>query len=307
MEKYSKIYITGHTGMLGSTMIRKLVDSGYKNLVFRTHNELDLTRQSDVEDFFQAERPEYVFHIAAKTAGVMLNKKYPVEFLGDGTLIAVNVLQAAYQFEVKGLVFVSSANIYPEDAPQPMTEEQFMNGRMPYYWSGYALAKTVGVKFCESAHVEAGKHFISAVLPAVYGPHDFGSTVLPMLLDKFANAVTKGEQVVEIWGTGEARRDFIHSEDVADALIFLMEHGKGGQHYNVGSGKERTIREVAEFLQEVSGFTGKLSFDLTKPESANRQFLDASKINSLGWAPKIMFEEGAKRAYQEHLERIRKV
>ena len=191
MKKNVKIYVTGHSGMLGSEMMRRLEADGYTNVITRTHQELNLTRQADVEAFFEKEQPEYVFHIAAKTGGVMLNKQYPVDYLSEGTLIALNVLNAAYTYGAKGVVYVSSANIYPEDAPQPMGEELFMSGNLPFFWGGYALAKTVGVKFCECANRQVGKHFVSAVLPAVYGLNDHGTTVMPMLMDKFADADRK--------------------------------------------------------------------------------------------------------------------
>lgn len=301
MNSESRIYVTGHTGMLGSAMLHRLQAGGYTNVITRTHKELDLTRQAEVEAFFEAERPEYVFHIAAKTGGVMLNKQYPVDYLAEGTLIALNVLNAAYTCGVKGLVYVSSANIYPEDAEQPMGEELFMNGKLPYFWGGYALAKTVGVKYCECANRQAGRHFVSAILPAVYGLNDYGTTVMPMLIDKFADAVVNGKPDVTIWGTGKVRREFIYSEDVADALIFLMKYGESGEHYNVGSGEEHTIRKLADILQEVSEFQGQLIFDTTKPESAGRQFLNSEKIYKLGWKPKVPFQDGVKRVYLEHL------
>lgn len=302
MEKDAKIYVSGHSGMLGSAMMARLQADGCNNVITRTHKELDLTRQADVEAFFEAERPEYVFHIAAKTGGVMPNKQYPVDYLAEGTLIALNVLSAAYTYGAKGVVYVSSANVYPEDALQPMGEELFMNGRLPFFLGGYALAKTVGVKFCECASRQAGRHFVSAILPAVYGLNDHGTTVMPMLMDKFADAVVNGKPEVSVWGTGNVRREFICSEDVADALIFLMEHGESGEHYNSGSGEEHTIRELAEILQEVSGFQGRLVFDTTKPESAGRQFLNSGKLRQLGWQPKVAFRDGVKRVYREHLE-----
>ena len=303
MDKKARIYVSGHSGMLGSAMMRRLTDGGYTNIITRTHSELDLTRQADVEHFFAEERPEYVFHIAAKTGGVMLNKQYPVEYLNEGTLIALNVLNAAHEYGAKGVVYVSSANVYPEDAPQPMGEELFMNGRLPFFLGGYALAKTVGIKYCESVNRQFGKHFVSAILPAVYGLNDFGTTVMPMLMDKFADAVINQKPSVEIWGTGNVRREFIYSGDVADALLFLMEHGEGGQHYNVGSGEEHTIRELAEILQKASGFSGELFFDTTKPESAGRQFLDGSKLHSIGWNPQTGFRDGVKKVYEEHFAR----
>ena len=232
----------------------------------------------------------------------MLNKQYPLDYLSEGTLIALNVLNAAYKYGTNGTVYVSSANIYPEDASQPMGEDQFMNGKLPFFWGGYALAKTIGVKFGECAARQSGRRFISAVLPAVYGKGDHGTTVMPMLLDKFAGAVIGNAPNVTIWGTGKVRREFIFSDDVADALIFLMEHGENGQHYNVGSGEEHTIKELAEIIKEVSGFEGELIFDIEKPESAGRQFLNSEKINKLGWKPKTTFHDGIKTVYSEHLE-----
>lgn len=302
MNKDSKIYVSGHSGMLGSAMMRCLKSAGYTNLITRTHDELNLARQTDVERFFEQEQPEYVFHIAAKTGGVMLNKQYPLDYLAQGTLIALNVLEAAYTYGAKGVVYVSSANIYPEDAPQPMGEELFMSGKLPFFLGGYALAKTVGVKFCECANRQDGRHFVSAVLPAVYGLNDCGTTVMPMLMDKFADAVITGKPDVTVWGTGKTRREFICSEDVADALLFLMEHGESGQHYNVGSGEEHTIRELAEILQKISGFQGELIFDTTKPDSASRQFLNSEKLYRLGWKPKVALEDGLRQTYYEHLE-----
>jgi len=304
MDRESKIYVSGHSGMLGSAMMARLRSDGYTNIITRTHKELDLTRQADVEAFFEQEQPEYVFHLAAKTGGVMMNKQYPVAYLSDGTLIALNVLNAAYTYGAKGVVYVSSANIYPEDAPQPMGEDLFMSGKLPFFWGGYALAKTVGVKFCECANRESGRHFVSAVLPAIYGLNDYGTTVMPMLLDKFADAVINGKPNVTVWGTGNVRREFIFSGDVADALLFLMVHGENGQHYNVGSGEEHTIKELAEILKEASGFKGDLVFDTSKPDSAGRQFLNSEKLYSLGWKPKVSFSEGVNEVYEEHLKRL---
>lgn len=304
MDITSKIYVTGHTGMLGSAMIDRLQSDGYTNIITCTHKDLDLTRQSDVEVFFEAERPEYVFHIAAKTGGVMLNKQYPVEYLAEGSLIALNVLNAANTYGAKGVVYVASANVYPEDAPQPMSEELFMTGRQPFFFGGYALAKTLGIKFCECAHRQHGKQFVSAILPAVYGLNDYGTTVMPMLLDKFADAVITGKPDVTIWGTGNVYREFINSKDVVDALLFLMEYGEGGQHYNVGSGEEHTIKELAEILKKVSGFNGNLIFDTSKPDSAGRQFLNSEKLYQLGWKPRMRFADGVKEVYEEHLKRL---
>ena len=302
MDHGAKIYVSGHSGMIGSAMVRRLAADGYTNIITRTHAELDLSRQAEVERFFERERPEYVFHVAAKTGGVMLNKEFPTEYLTEGTYIALNVLNAAHHYDAKGAVYLSSANIYPENAPQPMKEELFLTGKMPYFWEGYALAKAAGVKFCESVHQQYGKRFIPAVLGAVYGFNDHGTTVTPMLMDKFAKAVLNDEPAVEIWGTGRTLREFTNSADVCDALLFLMEHYEGGAPINVSSGDERSIREYAELLQEISGFKGELFFDTTKPDSATRQLLDTTKLRALGWSPKIKLAEGLKEVYQEHLQ-----
>jgi GDP-L-fucose synthase len=274
------------------------------NIVTRTHSELDLTRQADVENFVASEKPEYVFHIAAKTGGVMPNKEFPTEFLTDGSYVALNVLNAAHKSGAKGVVYLSSANIYPENAPQPMTEDLFQTGKPPFFWGGYALAKTLGVKFCESVHRQFGKKFIAAVLPAVYGFNDFGTTVIPMLVDKFVSAVIDDAPTVTVWGTGRAQREFINSADLCDALLFLMENHDGGEHINIGTGERHSIMELAEILKEISGFNGKIVFDTTKPESANVQFLDNSKISALGWKPRIDFRSGVAEVYAEHFNRI---
>lgn len=302
MNLESKIYVSGHTGMIGSAMIRRLVADGYTNIVTKTHSELDLSQQREVEKFFEQERPEYVFHIAAKTGGVMLNKEFPTDFLAEGTYIALNVLNAAHRYEAKGVVYVSSAKIYPENAPQPMKEELFLTGKTPNLWEGYSLAKSIGVKFCESVHKQFGKKFIPVILGTVYGLNDHGTSVTPMLMDKFAKAVLCNEPTVEIWGTGRALREFTNSTDVCDALLFLMEHYEGGGPINVSSGDERSIREYAELLKEVFDFQGDLVFDSSKPDSENRQLLDTTKLCTLGWFPKVRLEDGVREVQQEHLQ-----
>lgn len=301
MDRNAKIYVSGHSGMLGSAMMLRLQADNYTNVIARTHEELDLTRQADVEAFFEAERPEYVFHIAAKVGGVAAEKQRPLDRLSDGTLIALNVLNAAYTYGAKGVVYVTSSSVYPEDAPQPIGEEMLLSGKLPIFLSEYALAKAVGMKICESASRQDGRHFVSAILPGMYGLNDHGITVMPMLLDKFADAIVNDKPAVSIWGTGRARREFICSEDAASALLFLMEHGESGKHYNVGSGEEYTIRELAEILREVSGFQGQIVFDVTKPEGVERMFLNSNKLYQMGWSPKVSFRDGVKKAYEEHL------
>lgn len=302
MDQSAKIYVSGHRGMIGSAMVKRLALDGYTNIITRTHGELDLSRQADVEHFFEQERPEYVFHIAAKAGGVMDNKKYPTEYLTEGTYIALNVLNAAHQFDAKGVVYVSSANVYPENAPQPMKEELFLSGRAPYIFEGYAISKAVGMKFCESVHRQFGKRFIPAVLGAVYGLNDHGTTVTPMLMDKFAKAVLCHEPYVEIWGTGNSVREFTNSADVCDALLFLMDHYEGGAPINVSSGDECSIREYAGLLQEISCFEGELVFDTSKPDSAKRISLDTTKLRTLGWNPTMSLTDGLRGVYKEHLQ-----
>lgn len=304
MDKNSKIYVSGHSGMLGSAMIKHLKAEGYTNIMVKTHKELDLTKQTDVESFFAQEQPEYVFHIAAKTGGVMLNKKYPVDYLTEGTYITLNVLQAANKYNAKGVVYVSSTTVYPEDVARPITEDMFMQGQISGLMAGYALSKTIGIQYCITVAQQSGKRFVAAVFPSIYGINDYGTTVVPMLIDRFANAIATNKRNIIIWGTGNVYKEFINSADAADALLFLMEHGENGKHYNVGSGAKCTIRELAETLKKISGFEGELVFDTSKPESAKRQFLNSSKIYNLGWRPKISFENGLTEVYQEHFQNI---
>ena len=261
-------------------------------------------QQTDVESFFAQEQPEYVFHIAAKTGGVMLNKKYPVDYLTEGTYITLNVLQAANKYNAKGVVYVSSTTVYPEDVARPITEDMFMQGQISGLMAGYALSKTIGIQYCITVAQQSGKRFVAAVFPSIYGINDYGTTVVPMLIDRFANAIATNKRDIIIWGTGKVYKEFINSADAADALLFLMEHGENGKHYNVGSGAKCTIRELAETLKKISGFEGELVFDTSKPESAKRQFLNSSKIYNLGWRPKISFENGLTEVYQEHFQNI---
>ncbi len=284
-------------------MMKKLLGEGYTNIVTRTHQELDLTRQKDVEDFFLAEQPEYVFHLAAKTGGVMQNKLNLVEHLSEGMQISLNVLDAAGKFAVKGLVYTSSVLVYSEDAKQPLSEDAPLTRDFSGVYFGYILSKIFGMEFCKSVYKQDKRKFIAAILPTVYGLNNYGTTVVPMLADKFSEAVISNTPSVEIWGTGDVLREFIHAEDVADALLFLMEHGVGGQFYNIGSGEEYSIRQLAGILQEVSGFKGELLFDSTKPESSKRRFLDSKKILELGWSPKNRFINRIDEVYREHMNR----
>lgn len=305
MNKNAKIYISGHSGMLGVALVNLLGERGYGNLALPSRNELDLTSQEQVNSFFSQEKPEYVFHLAARTGGVMENMRYPLDYLAQGSQIALNVLDAAYKNEVRGLVYVASAQVYPEAAPQPMKEEAFMAGTLPSVLGGYAMAKMLGIKFCECAARQSGARFMSAVLTGMYGLHDRGSTVLPMLTEKFATAVIEDKPVIEIWGSGAARREFINSRDAARALLFIMENGEKGEYYNVGCGEDYSISELAHILKSISGYRGKFVFDRSKPEGAMRRLLDSSKINRLGWKAEIPFFEGLAEVYNKKLSDMR--
>lgn len=300
--KNSRIYISGHTGLLGTALVEFLHGKGYSRLITAEHKALELTDQAQVKDFFQHEKPEYVFHVAAKTGGVLANKEHPLDYLEQGCQIALNVLSAAHTANVKGLVYVASAQVYPDDAEQPIVEDAFMGGRLPDTLAGYALAKMLGVKFCECAARQDGSRFISAVLTGMYGLHDKGSTVMPMLLDRFAEACIKGLPEIAIWGTGNARREFVNAKDAAEALVFLMENGTAGSHYNIGCGEDFSIRELAQLIKEISGFKGNIVFDTSKPEGAMRRLLDSSRIKAMGWSPKITFRIGVEEAYKERFE-----
>lgn len=305
MDKKAKVYVSGHTGLLGTALLSLLGELGYGNLVCPPHDELDLTSQEQVNLFFAREKPEYVFHLAAKTGGVMENMRHPLDYLVQGSQIALNVLDAAFKNEVRGLVYAAAAQVYPDAAPQPIKEEAFMAGTLPPVMSGYAMAKILGVKFCECAARQGGARFMAAVLPGMYGLNDRGSTVLPMLTEKFAAAVVEDKPEIEIWGTGNARREFINSRDAAKALLFIMKNGEAGEYYNVGCGMDYSIAELADILQSISGYMGKLVFDPSKPEGAMRRLLDSGKINRLGWKAEIPFIEGLRKVYNEKLSNLR--
>jgi GDP-L-fucose synthase len=299
MDKSAKIYISGHSGMLGSALVKKLKNDGYTNLLLRTIDELDLTDQTAVNNFFEQEKPEYVFHIAAIAGGVGTAKQSPTESLYANAMITLNVIKAAHVHNAKGLVYVASAAVYPENAPQPMNEELFLTGKPEFFLGGYALAKCVGIMLCETIHRQFGKDFF-AVLPAnMYGLNSTGSTVIPMLVRKFADAVKNGESSVTCWGTGNARREFINSEDVANACVFVLEKGAAGELYNAGNGNDFSIREIAELIKKISGFKGEIIWDTTKPEGAPARTLDSTKLQKLGWSPKIDLENGLSEVYQE--------
>lgn len=303
MEKNSKIYIAGHRGMVGSAIKRKLEDSGFTNLVYRTSAELDLRRQDAVCDFFEQEKPEYVFLAAAKVGGILANNTYKAEFLYDNLMIQNNIIDAAYRQDAKKLLFLGSSCIYPKLAPQPMREDTLLTGLLEPTNEPYAIAKIAGIKMCDAYRAQYGCNFISAMPTNLYGPNDNydlkNSHVLPALLRKFHEAKVNNEQFVEIWGTGAPLREFLHVDDLAEACVFLMEHYNEPGHINVGSGAEISIKGLAEMIQDITGFPGELKWDISKPDGTPRKLMDNTKINNLGWKPQIELGDGVKQVYAE--------
>ena len=302
MEKDAKIYVAGHRGLVGSAIMRKLKKEGYNNLVYRTSSELDLRRQEKVEKFFKEEKPEYVILAAAKVGGIQANDTYSAEFLYDNLMIETNVIDAAYQNDVKKLLFLGSSCIYPKFADQPMKEDYLLSGKLESTNEGYAVAKITGIKLCEHYNKQYDTNFISAMPTNLYGPNDNfdleTSHVLPALIRKFHEAKVNDEDEVVIWGTGKPRREFLHVDDLADALLFLMNNYNGNQFVNVGVGKDISILELAELIKDIVGFEGEIVNDLSKPDGTPRKLMDVTRLNDLGWEAQISLEEGIKDTYQ---------
>jgi len=304
MKKNSKIYVAGHRGLVGSAIVRKLEKEGYQNLILRTSSQVDLRDQQAVKDFFEKEKPEYVFMAAAKVGGINANNTHPAEFLYDNLCIQNNVIHQSYKNQVKKLLFLGSSCIYPKNAPQPIKEEYLLSGYLEPTNDAYAIAKIAGIKMCQSYHKQYGSNFISAMPTNLYGPGDNydlkNSHVLPALLRKFHEAKEKGEANVTIWGTGKPRREFLHSDDLAEACLFLMEQYNDPAIINIGVGKDISIGEMAQMIKKISGFNGELVFDTSMPDGTFQKLLDVSKLNALGWQAKIAFEEGLKKTYEEY-------
>ncbi len=302
MERNAKIYVAGHRGIVGSAIVRKLEESGYGNLLCRTHAELDLTRQEAVEAFFDQERPHHVFLAAAKVGGIWANATRPAEFIYTNLAIECNVIHAAYRFGAKKLLFLGSSCIYPRDCPQPMKEEHLLSGCLEPTNEAYAVAKIAGIKLCQAYNRQYGTNFISVMPTNLYGPNDNfdleTSHVLPALIRKFHEAKLRGAPEVEIWGTGRPRREFLHVDDLAEACIYLMSNYDGSEIVNIGTGKDITIRELAEMIARIVGFDGRLRFDPSKPDGTPIKLLDVSRIQALGWQAAIPLKEGIRRTYQ---------
>jgi GDP-L-fucose synthase len=308
MDKQSKIYVAGHRGLVGSAIMRKLLHSGYGNIITRTRKELDLTIQRDVHAFFEAEKPEYVFLAAAKVGGIHANRSFPADFTYENLMIESNVISGACQSQAKKLLFLGNSCAYPANCPQPILEEYLLSGSLEPTIEGYALAKIVGLKMCQYFNRQYGTDFISIMPTNVYGPHDnFNlqtSHVLSALLRKTHEAKAANLPQIEIWGTGKPLRDFLYADDLADACVFLMENYDGNEFFNAGTGKDITIAELAQIIKKVVGYEGELVFDTSKPDGMHRKLLDVAKLKQLGWTYKTDLEEGIRETYSWYLENI---
>ncbi len=305
MNKNDKIYIAGHTGMVGSAILQALIAGGFTNFVYRTSKELDLRNQAAVEQFFSEEKPQYVFMAAAKVGGIVANNTYRADFLYDNLMIVSNILHAAHKNGVTKLLFLGSSCIYPKMAAQPIKEEYLLTGELEKTNEPYAIAKIAGIKLCETYRDQYGANFISVMPTNLYGKNDNyhpqNSHVLPALIRRFHEAKQQNLTEVVIWGSGNPMREFLFADDLADACLFLMEHYNEKEIINIGCGTDITIKELAALIKEITGFTGNLIFDTTKPDGTPRKLLDVTKINTLGWHYRTKLKDGIQLAYNDFL------
>lgn len=303
MEKSSKIYIAGHRGMVGSSILRALQAKGYSNFVLKTSSELDLRNQQAVADFFALEKPDYVFLAAAKVGGIVANNIYRADFIYENMMIQSNVIHHSYLNGVKKLLFLGSSCIYPKLAPQPLKEEYLLTGLLEPTNEPYAIAKIAGIKMCDAYREQYGCNFISVMPTNLYGPNDNydlnNSHVLPALLRKFITAKNKGATSVTIWGTGSPLREFLHADDLAAACLFLMETHNDSGLVNIGVGEDISILDLAKMVKQIVGFEGEFLTDTTKPDGTPRKLMDVSKLTNLGWKATISLEEGIQKVYEE--------
>lgn len=305
MEKNSKIYVAGHRGMVGSAIVRELKKQGYTNIITRTHKELDLCRQEEVEKFFAEEKPEYVFLAAAKVGGIVANSSALADFMYENMILEINVIHSAWKNGCKKLQFLGSSCIYPRMAPQPMTEGCLLTGELEKTNEAYALAKISGLKYCEFLNKQYGTDYISVMPTNLYGPNDNyhpeHSHVLPALIRRFHEAKENNLSEVVCWGDGSPLREFLYVDDLADLCVFLMNNYSGDETVNAGTGKEITIKELAELVAKIVGYKGKIVWDATKPNGTPRKLLDVSKSKAMGWTYKVELEDGIKLAYDDFL------
>lgn len=306
MDNGKKIFIAGHKGMVGSAIWRSLESKGYTNLIGRSSKELDLRNQASVKEFFTKEKPDVVIDAAARVGGIMANNTYPYQFLMENLQIQNNLIDAALQSDVQKFIFLGSSCIYPKMAHQPLEEEYLLTGPLEPTNEWYAIAKIAGVKACEAIRKQYGKDFVSLMPTNLYGPFDnfdlHTSHVLPAMTRKFHEAKTNGHTPVELWGSGTPMREFLHVDDLADAVVFALENRLEDNLYNVGTGTDLTIKELAELIQKIVGYEGEIIWDSTKPDGTPRKLMDVSKLTAAGWQAKIGLEEGIKSTYQWFLE-----
>ena len=302
MEKSAKIFVAGHKGMVGSAIVRKLKALAFNNIFIRTSKELDLRDQKEVHSFFATEKPDYVFLAAAKVGGILANNTYRADFLYDNLLIESNIIHAAYQNNVKKLLFLGSSCIYPKLAPQPLKEEYLLTGLLESTNEPYAIAKITGIKLCEAYRDQYGCNFISAMPTNLYGEgdnyHPDNSHVIPGLIRRFHDAKIAGKSNVEIWGTGSPLREFLYVDDLADACIFLMEKYNEKMFVNVGAGRDISIKDLAHLIKDIVGFKGEINFDSTKPDGTPRKLMDVSRLSTMGWQYSVHLREGLEKTYE---------
>lgn len=305
MEKEAKIFVAGHKGMVGSAIIRALEKNGYHNIITRSHRELDLCRQEAVEQFFEAEKPDYVFLAAARVGGIIANQEAQADFMYENMIMEMNVIHAAWQNRCRKLLFLGSSCIYPRMAPQPMPESCLLTSELEKSNEAYALAKISGLKYCEFLNCQYGTDYISCMPTNLYGPNDnyhpTHSHVLPALIRRFHEAKVSGVKEVICWGTGTPFREFLYVDDLADASIFLMNHYSGNETVNVGTGRELTIRELTELVAKVVGYEGEILWDSSKPDGTPRKLLDVGKLEKLGWKYRTELEDGIRFSYEDFL------
>jgi GDP-L-fucose synthase len=314
MNKDARIFIAGHTGLVGSAITRCLTSDGYANLISRSYPDINLTRQNEVESFFSEEKPEYVFLCAAKVGGILANSTYPADFIYQNLMIATNVIHASYQHGVKKLLNLGSSCIYPKFAPQPLREDYLLTDTLEPTNEPYAIAKIAAIKLCRYYNAQYGTDFISVMPTNLYGPNDnFNletSHVLPALIRRFHEAKVNMQKEVTVWGTGSPKREFLFVDDLAEAVVFLMQNHDAltiGEFVNIGTGKDLTIKELAELVKGIVGYEGELKWDTAKPDGTPQKLLDVSRLQSLGWHARVEFSEGIRITYKWFLENLSKI
>ena len=304
MDVTSKIYIAGHRGMVGSAIVRRLEREGYRHLILKSSRELDLRNQQETEAFFAYEKPEYVFMAAAKVGGILANNTYRAEFIYDNLQIQNNVIHFAYKYGARKLLFLGSSCIYPKMASQPLKEDYLLTGPLEETNEPYAIAKIAGIKMCDAYRSQYGCNFISVMPTNLYGPNDnyhpSNSHVLPALIRKFHEAKVQGLPSVQVWGTGTPRREFLHADDMASACLFLMQHFSEPGLVNIGTGNDLSIAELASMVASVTGYTGEITYDASKPDGTPRKLMDVSKLHAMGWHHAIELDAGIRDVYQSH-------